>query len=62
MGIWSLTWFLPPVGAFITASIAELTGLPSALAITASSVALFGVGIWVLSPELRSGEVTTHKR
>ena len=62
MGIWSLTWFLPPVGAFITASIAELTGLPSALAITASSVALFGLGIWVLSPELRSGEVTTHKR
>ena len=62
MGIWSLTWFLPPVGAFITASIAELTGLPSALAITASSVALFGLGIWVISPELRSGEITTRKR
>ncbi len=53
MGIWSLTWFLPPVGAFITATLAKGVGLPLALAIAASTVALFAVSIWSISPELR---------
>ncbi|SVC46031.1 uncharacterized protein METZ01_LOCUS298885, partial [marine metagenome] len=53
MGIWSLTWFLPPVGAFVTATLAKGVGLPLALAIAASTVALFAISIWSISPELR---------
>mgnify|MGYP001483704214 FL=1 len=57
MGIWSLTWFLPPVGGFLTASMAEFVGLGTALTIAASTVSVFAILIWLLSPELRQQKV-----
>lgn len=57
MGIWSLTWFLPPVGGFLTASAAEFVGLATALTIAASTVSVFAILIWLTSPELRQQKV-----
>jgi hypothetical protein len=53
MGIWSLTWFLSSAGGFVAASLAELLGTPTAVALGASAVALFALVVLFTSRELR---------
>ncbi len=54
MGVWSLTWFLSALGGFVAASVAELLGAATAVALGALSVSAFAVLIYVASADLRA--------
>ncbi len=54
MGVWSITWLLTPVGAFVVGFGAEFIGPTAMVAIGGLSVAVFAVGLYLVSPELRT--------
>lgn len=54
MGIWSMTWFLSSIGGFVAGWMAEVVGVPWAVALGGLSVAAFAAVLYVLSGELRS--------
>jgi Na+/melibiose symporter-like transporter len=60
MGVWSMTWFLTPVGAFFVATGAEFIGTPAMVALGGLSVTLFAVVLYALSPELRGVRDAAH--
>jgi MFS family permease len=53
MGIWSLTWFLGPVGGLPAGALAQWLGAPVTVMLGALSVSAFAVVLFGLSPELR---------
>lgn len=54
MGVWAMTWFLTSVGGFVVGAGAELVGTPAMVATGGLAVTAFAVGLYALSPELRS--------
>lgn len=54
MGVWSMTWFLTSVGGFVVGAGAELVGTPAMVATGGLAVTAFAVGLYAISPELRS--------
>lgn len=54
MGVWSMTWFLTPVGAFFVGAGAELIGTQTIVAMGGLSVTVFAVVLYLISSELRS--------
>jgi MFS family permease len=53
MGVWSMTWFLTPVGAFFVGAGAEVIGTQAMVAIGGLSVTLFAAVLYFISSELR---------
>lgn len=53
MGVWSMTWFLTPVGAFVVGAGAEFVGTQAMVAIGGLAVTAFAVAIYLVSPDLR---------
>ena len=53
MGVWSMTWFLTPVGAFVVGAGAEVVGTQAMVAIGGLAVTAFAVAIYLASPTLR---------
>jgi hypothetical protein len=53
MGVWSMTWFLTPVGAFVVSAGAEVVGTQAMVAAGGLSVTLFALVLYGISPELR---------
>lgn len=53
MGIWSLTWFLGPVGGLPAGALAQWLGAPVTVMLGALSVSAFAVVLFGLSAELR---------
>jgi len=53
MGVWSMTWFLTPVGAFFVGAGAEFIGTQAMVAIGGLAVTAFAVAIYLVSPDLR---------
>ncbi|MDA1010800.1 MAG: MFS transporter [Chloroflexi bacterium] len=53
MGVWSMTWFLTPVGAFFVGAGAEVLGTQTVVAIGGLSVTAFAAVLYVISSELR---------
>jgi len=54
MGIWSMTWFLAPVGGFFAGVAASMIGVSTTVTVGGLSVAGFAVLLFALSSELRS--------
>jgi MFS family permease len=54
MGVWSITWLLTPIGAFVVGLGAEIIGATSMVALGGLSCAIFAVVLYVVSPELRT--------
>ncbi|GMU39484.1 MAG: hypothetical protein AMXMBFR23_03500 [Chloroflexota bacterium] len=54
MGVWSMTYFLTPVGAFAVGGGAEFIGTQAMVALGGLSVTLFAAALYAVSPELRS--------
>jgi MFS family permease len=53
MGVWSMTWFLTPVGAFFVGAGAEVIGTQAMVAIGGLAVTAFALVLYAISPELR---------
>ncbi|MEX2374072.1 MAG: MFS transporter [Dehalococcoidia bacterium] len=53
MGVWSMTWFLTPVGAFFVGAGAELVGTQTVVAIGGLSVSVFAAVLYLIASELR---------
>jgi MFS family permease len=53
MGVWSITWFLTPIGAFVVGSGAAVVGAQAMVAAGGLAVTLFAVILYVISPEVR---------
>ena len=53
MGIWSMTYFLSAVGGLPAGVAAVWLGTPLAVGLSALSVTVFAVGLWVAVPSLR---------
>ncbi|PKN80093.1 MAG: hypothetical protein CVU47_09580 [Chloroflexi bacterium HGW-Chloroflexi-9] len=54
MGVWSMTYFLTPVGAFAVGGGAEFIGTQAMVAIGGLSVTVFAAALYAVSPELRN--------
>ena len=54
MGVWSMTWFLTPVGAFVVGAGAEFAGTQTMVALGGLSVTVFAAVLYAVSPELRA--------
>jgi MFS family permease len=54
MGVWSMTWFLTPVGAFVVGAGAEFVGTQTMVALGGLSVTVFAAVLYAVSPELRA--------
>jgi MFS family permease len=54
MGVWSMTYFLTPVGAFAVGGGAEFIGTQAMVAIGGLSVTVFAAVLYAVSPELRN--------
>jgi MFS family permease len=54
MGVWSMTWFLTPVGAFAVGAGAEVVGTQAMVATGGLSVTAFAALVYGLAPELRN--------
>ena len=53
MGIWSMTYFLTPIGGFIAGFAAEFIGVRVTIAAGALSVTAFAIAVYLASAELR---------
>jgi MFS family permease len=53
MGIWSMTWFLPPIGGVFAGALAEWIGAPWTVALGALSVTGFALVLVLAAGELR---------
>ena len=62
MGFYSITWSLSPLGAMQAGAIAELVGVPAAVAIGGTLVTLFALGPAVLARQVRNLSVTLQER
>ncbi|MPZ99088.1 MAG: MFS transporter [Dehalococcoidia bacterium] len=62
MGVWSMTWFLTSVGAFVVGAGAEVLGTPLTVALGGLSVSVFAVVLYLISPELSRLPDTREER
>lgn len=61
MGVWSMTWFLTPVGALIVSAGAEVIGTQAIVALGGLSVTAFSVVLYFVASDLRVIPTTTPK-
>jgi MFS family permease len=61
MGVWSMTWFLTPVGAFFVGAGAEIVGTQAMVAIGGLSVTAFAMVLYAISPQLRRIPTPEHR-
>ena len=54
MGVWSMTWFLTPIGAFVVGAGAEVLGTQLTVALGGLSVTVFAAILYVISSDLRT--------